>query len=238
MSTINFLPASYFKRRHRRVRILVEAAVVSVVAALLVVAHMVGESGMLDLRDYARQTKNEGTAVQRQFKELAALQAEHRELSGQLRVHRQVTLPVSFTHVLAALSELAPESIAMTDLRLETKPPVPSAPPGSPAAKAATDAKSKKTGQAKAVAVKPAEPLKIELTGLSPDDGRIADFVGALADSPLFSDVKLLFSRSSEQDGVVSRRFRVTMEVRLDRTYLDTASRQATETNEEVVHAD
>lgn len=233
MSTINFLPDSYFKKQHRRVRILIEVAVVSVVAALLVVAHLVGESGMLDLRDYAQQTKNEGTAIQRQFKELAALQAEHRELYGQLRVHRQVTLPISFTHVLAAISELAPESIAMTDLRLETKPPVPSA------AQVVVDTKSKKTSKTKAVPpVKRSEPLKIELTGLSPDDGRIADFVGALAESPLFSDVKLLFSRSSEQDGVVSRRFRVTMEVRLDRTYLDMASRQKTNPEQEVAHAD
>ena len=224
MSTINFLPPSYFKQQHRRVRLLIEAAVIAVVAALLFVAHLLGETSMLKLRDYAAQTKAEGTSIQRQFKELAALQAEHRELFGQLRVHRQVTLPVNFTHVLAAISHLAPESLAMTDLRLETAPPVPAPLPS------ANESKSKKTKtKATTAVVKTIDPLKIELTGLSPDDGRIADFVGALAESPLFSDVKLLFSRSSEQDGVVSRRFRVTMEVRLDRTYLDMASRDSEE---------
>jgi len=193
MSTINFLPSSYFKQQHRRVRLLVEAAVVAAVAALLVAVHLMGESSMLKLRDYAAQTKAEGTSIQRQFKELAALQAEHRELFGQLRVHRQVTLPVSFTHVLAAISHLAPESLAMTDLRLETAPPVPAT------MTSVNESKSKKAKtKATAEVARTTGPLKIELTGLSPDDGRVADFVGALAESPLFSDVKLLFSRSSE----------------------------------------
>jgi len=217
MNSINFLPPSYFNGQRRRARLFCEAAFVAVVAVVLVVAHVIGDSGMLEQRDYAAQIKAEGTALQRQFKELAVLQEEHRKLSGQLQVHQQVTLPVSFTHVLAAVSNLAPSSIALVDVRLETKPPVPAA------AKVLDDSKGKKASKARTVpvATKGADPLRIELTALSPDDGRIADFVGALAESPLFTNVKLLFSRSSELDGVVSRRFRVTMEVRLDRQYVD-----------------
>lgn len=225
MSTINFLPVSYQRQQFRRVRIAVEAGLVLVVAAVLVVVHLFADAGMQEQRDYAAQLRAEGTAIQKQFKELATLQADHRELANQLRVHRQVILPVSFTNLLAAISDLAPQAIALTDLRMETKPPVPAA------AQVASGSSSKKGGKPKSsvAPVKSSDPLRIEVTGLSPDDGRVADFVGALAESPLFSDVKLLFSRTSEQNGVISRRFRVTMDVRLDRNYVNLAARRVEE---------
>ena len=214
MSTINFLPQSFYRQRKRRGRLVIEAIIVVAFAALLVAGHVLGEQGLQTLRDYAAETEDEGTQVQTQFKELASLQAEYRELSGQLRVYHQVLPPVGFTQVLATISQLAPESIAFTDMKLECKRPTPGP------RVAVEDAKSKKSSKTKSpVAVKVVDPLIVELTGLSPDDGRIADFVGKLAECALFKEVKLEFSRPTEQGGLLGRRFRVSMQVPFDRSY-------------------
>lgn len=230
MSTINFLPQSFYRQRKRKARVWIEGLVVVIAAALLVVAHVAAENSLDSLREYAAQTEAEGTEAQQQFKELAALQSEYRELSGQLRVYHQVLPPVGFTHVLAAISQLAPESIAFTDMRLECKRPTPAP------IVVIDETKTKKSSKSKAPPpAKPIDPMVIELTGLSPDDERIADFVGQLAESPLFRRVKLEFSRPTEQGGVLARRFRVTMEVPFDRAYREP---KKSGQNEGVVNAD
>lgn len=224
MNEINFLPQSYYRRRRRRRRIVLEALAIMALAGCLTAWFIAGAETLKELGAYAAEIEAEGTVAQNQLKELAALQAEHHDLAGQMRIHHQVALPVSFTNVLAAIAQATPESIAYSDLRLECRRPVP-APP------ARLETPHRKRGRA---APKPvahdADAVRIELTGLSPDDRRIADLVGRLADHPLFKQVKLEFSRSTEQDSLIARRFRITMVVPLDRDYRDK--------REEVAHAD
>lgn len=214
MSTINFLPQSFQRQRKRQGRLWIEALIVVAFAGLLVTGHVLGDRNLQALRDYAAETEAEGTQAQAQFKELAALQAEYRELSGQMRVYHQVLPPVGFTQVLATISNLVPESIAFTDVRLECKRPTPAP------RVVVEETKSKKPSKSKTPpAPKVIDPLIIELTGLSPNDERIADFVGKLAECALFKDVKLEFSRPAEQGGLLGRRFRVSMQVPFDRSY-------------------
>lgn len=221
MNQINFLPQSFYRRRHRRRRVFIESLLVIAVAAGLGLWFFLGDQSLHKLRAEAATTESQRTSVQNQIKEMATLQDEHRDLMNQLKIHRQVTLPVGFTQVLAALAQVTPESIAYTDIRLECSRPSPAPLP--------TADDGKKKGKARPVA-KPAETIKIALTGLSPDDRRIADLVGKLADHPLFTQVKLDYSKTIEQDDVIARRFRMLLEVPLDRDYRST--------HEGVAHAD
>jgi Tfp pilus assembly protein PilN len=212
MNTVNFLPQSFFRRRHRRRRILIESAMVVVVAACAATWALMGDGSLDRLRDYAAEIEAEGTAAQRQLKELAALQSEFRDLSEQLRIHHQVMLPVGFGQILSSISRLTPDSIAYSDMRFECKRPAP------PPRLTEDELKQKRSPRAKIAAPK-ADAIHVELTGLSPDDRRIADLVGKLAEHGLFTEVKLEFSKATEQDSLIARKFRVTMSVPLDRNY-------------------
>ncbi len=232
MNEINFLPPSFYRQRKRRRRLYIEAAVIALFAGLLAFAHVLGGQSLQSLRDYAAETEAVGTAAQQKFKDLAALQHEYRQLTSQLGIHRRVSPPVGFTPVLASISNLMPESIALTELKMDC--PRPTHPP---VELETSKQRSSRTAKSKAAAVKIVEKMRIELTGLSPDDARVADFVGKLAQSPLFTDVKLEFSRSTTQDGLVARRFRVSMLIPLDRDYRAPGRRESG-TTQGVVHAD
>lgn len=224
MNQINFLPQSFYRLRRRKRRVVIESLLVLGLAVGLGVWFLLGDQALSALRSQAALADADRATVQGQLEELAALQVEARELAGQMKIHRQVTLPVGFTQVLAVLAQVTPESIAYTDMRLECGRPVP-APPV-----AADDAKGKKAARGKPATAKAVETIKIAITGLSPDDRRIADLLGKLADHPLFTQVKLDFSRTTEQDDVIARRFRLLLEVPLDRNYRAT--------REGVAHAD
>jgi hypothetical protein len=61
----------------------------------------------------------------------------------------------------------------------------------------------------------------------------VADFVGRLSDYPLFSNVKMLYSRAVVAGELQAREFRIELEVPLDRDY-----RMAAAPRLEVAHAD
>ena len=49
-----------------------------------------------------------------------------------------------------------------------------------------------------------------KLTGLSPTDIEIANFIGQLSASPLFEDVNMGYARTEEFDGRVGRKFQAS----------------------------
>jgi hypothetical protein len=57
------------------------------------------------------------------------------------------------------------------------------------------------------------------MTGLAPSDVEVADFVGRLSDSPLFTSVKMGYSRAAQAGKLRARQFSIDLEVPLDREY-------------------
>ncbi len=226
MNEINFLPESFFKERARRRRTVRDALLLMLVAAGLAAWGVLGHRSLQGLRQFADQLETEGDSAREQVKEVVKLQGEFQKLTKTLQVQRDVALPVTSSALLATITHLMPPDVVLSELSLDAKKAMPT--------KAEESDKEKKASKKAPVAKKgvPAPSknennlMRIELSGLSPDDARIADFVGRLSDCPAFSNVKLEFTRAAEIEEMTGRQFRISLAVRIDREYRPTADRE------------
>ena len=229
MNEINFLPESFYRQRARRRRVWRHALALTLVAAGLITWGVLGDRSLQSLRSFARQIETEGEAAHEQVKEVVRLQGEFLKLAKTLAVQRDVALPVSCSKLVATVTHLMPATVVLTDLNMDAARPTPTQ--KAPEA----DKKGKKAAPKKGaapVAAPKTDTMRIELKGLSPDDARIADFVGRLTDCPAFTNVKLEYARVAEIEGMTGRQFRVSLMVRLDRDYLPLDARK------DLAHAD
>jgi Tfp pilus assembly protein PilN len=213
MTQVNFLPASFLERRAGRRRTWRQCALVLAVAACTGVWVWRRQDG-LNALETQLQTMNRqlaGDADQRG--QAADLEARCQALDRQLRTRQELEQPVQATAVAATLARLMPPSIGLTSLTLV-------APRPTPAPKAEDDKPRPEAGEA----ARPApELLRVELVGIAPEDVEVADFVGRLTQCPLFTDVKMLYSRALQTPDLQGRQFRIELAVPLDRRYTPAA---------------
>jgi hypothetical protein len=141
-------------------------------------------------------------------------------LAKQVKIQRELSPPLKTTQAMATIAQLMPLRVALRSLTLVGKRPTPAVAPKEsnkkPAAKGRASKKPEK--------VVPVDPMKIELIGLAPSDGDIAELVGQLSNHPLFTGVKLVFSREATVGDLIAREFRIELEVPLDREYRPAAT--------------
>lgn len=231
MNSINFLPQSYLDGQRRRRRVVREVFALVMLSGLMGVAYLyvLTQTQMLQQQVLNRQA--DGKAVREKIAQFQNLQHLQKQLVREVNMQRELRQPLTHTAILATLGQIMPASIGLTDLTLVAHAPVPQKPVApdtkrrtfgsksgsAPAAPAKTsDKDGAKAKQPEIVKIK---PLKVELVGLAPNDVEIADFMATLSDHDLFTEVKLLYSRSVEAGPIVGREFRIEMQVPFDRDY-------------------
>ncbi|MEX2216452.1 MAG: PilN domain-containing protein [Phycisphaeraceae bacterium] len=216
MNSINFLPPSFFRAALRKRRRIWELAIVGTVLVAVV-------GGYFLLSDQSRAARAKlvgitpiGSAALINLKEKKQLEERKQILVDRLSAFRAMASPVTATQILASISELQDESIGLTELIIDGKVPTPRAKPDPKAAE-----KTKKAGARRGSVAPPprSESLRISITGFAPDDAAVTGFVGRMSQHPLFADVKLEFSRSSEMGDLIGRGFTISARVSLDCEY-------------------
>jgi len=212
MNQINFLPASYFHQRRRRRRFLRDVCLLAAVVTLLALLAGGEYDELLALEQLAYTLESEGNVTRAQIRERTLLQSEHALLARRLAVQQQVSMPVSYSQMTATISRLMPVGVGLSELRCHTDRPQPQP--------ARTDDGARPRRRNRDTTPDNVAPVVyIELTGLSPDDATIAEFVGRLSDHPLFEQVKMEYSRSTRAGRLIARKFRITFHVPLNRHY-------------------
>lgn len=221
MKPVNFLPEQFVRQRAARRRRSQHIVLVAAVAVGLVGWWLTGAAQVEILREQAQTLQDQVEDAHGQLSEVNILRQKRADLIQQVRIQRELAQPIQHAQVLSMLGRAMPPAVGATEmLVLAQRNPLKQAPPPGTKARRARE-------------VKPLEPekLKIELTGLSPSDEQVANFMANLAQEPVFSNVKLLYSRPVTVGRLIGREFRLEMEVMLDRDY-----RPATPT--EVAHVD
>jgi Tfp pilus assembly protein PilN len=210
VNQIDFLPPSYRADQARRRRLVGEVALVIVCVAAMVAWYFHSSRQIGELADYAQKLQAESLAVRKQAGELTRLQGEQTTLSRQARLQRELSQPLGLSRVIAVFTKAMPPSVAITNMVVAGRKPVPAPPEAKSAAK---DVKPRKASPLAD------EVIRIEVTGVSPSDMEVADLVRTLGESSLFTNVKMRSSRAAEVRGRSAREFRVEMEVPLDREF-------------------
>lgn len=209
MNDINFLPPVFVEEQVRHHRVYREFVWVGV-TLLVIVGWYASSRGSLDsLESYANALRDEATAVRDQVSEMEKLKIQQKSLLHQVKIQRELTQPINTTSVLATLAKLMSPSMALTSLEVQGTRPVPA--PAPPKLKEGEVPPPPKPVQR--------QILRLEFVGLAPSDVEVANFVGRLSDHPLFTNVKMIYSRATVVAELQAREFRIELEVPLDRDY-------------------
>lgn len=182
----------------------------AITIALAIAALGVGEWWLSSERSSrareARRLGEEVRAVWEQNEEAQQLVKQIREVEEAIGRYDRLAWPIRVTEVVAALGSAMPESATLTLLAMtphEERAP----------------RRVKEKGKAAPPPAPPRVVLLIELEGVAPGDGDVAQLIEAMDAHPLFSKVTLDYARSRDVDGVEARAFRATCEVDLSVRY-------------------
>ncbi len=197
---INFLPVTYTRSIETRWTLRRTGWLASVM--LLAISGLMAQQfhSREALRELRNTYNDQLHSAQNQIDEYARLQREQSGLQKQLAIHRQLKMPIDYSHITGTLASLMPEEITVRVLDLRNDMMSITA--------AGTDKKTER------------HFVSIELQGVAPSDVNVANFIGQVAGSKLFRNVKMLYSRQGKSDATASmREFCVHMEVPLDCQY-------------------
>jgi len=216
MNQVNFLPASFVRRRAQRVRVMRQVLLVAVVAAGLLVWGLALRGQIASKTQHANSLEEQVIAARNMKTEMNRLRDEQKQLQHQVKVQRQLSQPVTHTQIIATLSGLIPPQVAVTELLMTTARPTPRQATPEDAVKS-----RKRQRQDAAQHRNEENQIAIELQALSPDGESVANLVETFSKHPLFTDVQMRHTRSIRVRQVMAREFRLELKVDLDRRFLD-----------------
>lgn len=228
MLELEFLPDWYPQTLRRQRLLRLEASIVVGLMLCLAGWGLIARSHVSHARaELARlhgQMSRTGMALER-LDDLLALQKSWRiqdQIVARLGPH------VDCSRILTALDKALPASIALTDLRIETRDQTRPINSLSAAARAANGARTTAqdaatprvvSGTAAGGADTAATPLercvRITLEGVAPTDVDLADFLARLTAEPLFEQVSMAYARDRVMDAHVLREFQISFSMDL-----------------------
>ncbi|MEX0777600.1 MAG: PilN domain-containing protein [Phycisphaeraceae bacterium] len=211
MNEINFLPRAYVIEQMRQRRVRREFALIAMAIMVMAGWFLIAQARMDQLSFYTQEVESQAQVMREQVKQAIDREAQRTVLSRQFRIQRELAPALSYSQVLATIGALLPRSMAIRDLSMLGRQPTVDLPSGGKSG----------GGDASAAQAPDRQPdaIRITLVGVAPSDTEVANFVGALADHPLFANVKLLYCKSAEVGPLLAREYRIEVEVPLDRQF-------------------
>jgi Tfp pilus assembly protein PilN len=219
----SFLPPEYVKNKSQ-----VRANFFALLLFTLVMAGVIGAFVVNHQR--WRKVHTEAEIISAQFAEeaskieqLKALESQRAELLDRAEVVTALIDRVPRSVLMAEIVRELPDGIVLTLVGLEGQRARPPAPPADPKARGKAPATRSIASKGAPAAPAKAEPEKVApprfthtvtIEGLSTQNETIADYLGILKASPLFSDVELALITGAVVEEVGYRRFKMTMTLR------------------------
>ena len=223
MNEINFLPDLRIREQQRQKRLFRQATLIVLTVVGMAVWWFTTRHAVADLDQYARALQSEASNVRTQANEVTEMQQQLDVLSHQVHMQYELSPGLGYTQILATLAELMPASLTLTELHADTSLPALSKPKKRGRRKMPKFKQKQKPQKPEA---KQPERIKLSLEGVGLEDEAVANFVGKLAEHPLFDKVNLLYTRASTTRDVPTRSYRIEMEVPLDADYKPAADEE------------
>lgn len=206
---VNLLPAEYVRSiaKHRQMRILMLTGIACVCAALL--WWRIAATKLNPVLNQTRDIKKQIEVEKSTARSLEQSQAMYRKLGAIEAIRGEMNEPIEVAKVMELLSQLMPQETALTRLTLT----LPKLPDQKIAAKGAAKEAPKAEPSAPA-------PILIEMQGIAKSNPEVAKCMGALANHPLFTNVKLSNSKQLMDSKITIVSFQITMEIPVNRKFV------------------
>jgi Tfp pilus assembly protein PilN len=201
--TIDFLPERIIVQRARVDRLFRQVYLVGMVLATLIGLAYVNEerisAAQAELSGLDDQSANLKTQVRTMYK----LQEQLSGLMIKQDIDQKLGSRINGMDILGELGEILPESMTLTSLQMDAlklKVPLKSA-AGGVATKAGGRGKARERTENR---------LKLTITGLSPNNVDVANFIADLSASKLFEEVDMGYAKNVEHRGKQAKEFQAS----------------------------
>jgi len=201
MESIDFLPELVRAQRARRRRIVREGYLLAGCLAGLALLGYVRQGRLNEARGELAILNSRSDNVRNQLAVREDLERQQAELMAVQRIESNLGSRANVLDILAELQRVMPASIALTDLLLEIEE---RKIPLTPARINRTARPAVNKGKKKFKVVK---RLKLTITGLSPTDVDVANFIAQLSANALFEDVNMGYTKNIDFRGRSARQF-------------------------------
>jgi Tfp pilus assembly protein PilN len=201
---IDFLPERIRTARARKRRIAREAYLLALCFGGLVVLGSVRHERVALAQVQAASLDQLQANIEVQLDFRRHLEDQQRALAVMKTITSDLGSRTNVLDVLGELDSIMPRGISLLDLSLETVEV------RTPVDTTYQQTRPKLAGGTPAKTELIEKRIQLKLTGLSPTDIEIANFIGQLSASPLFEDVNMGYASTEEFDGRVARRFQAS----------------------------
>lgn len=202
MTSINFIPDSFFRAQARRQVMLRTGTLLAGVPVVMALWLTLSPEQRLEQLDAQLAALDSQLAAVS-----AAEQPDAVDVSEQMALCRELEAPVPCASILAVISGCMPSSVGLTTFSLAGPPDQ------------AASANPRRRAGGEPAGPPPGRALSLVLTGLAPDSVAIARFLGRLDEHLLFDHVELDYSRPVEDGQLPACEFQITAEIPCDRNY-------------------
>lgn len=214
MTQVDFLPESYHRSRQRRGRLMRQIALVAGMAVCLFAATVAIKAHSMNQAQTAERLEDTVRSERNTMDVITGINHERKQLLKTFDLKRELEPPVTYTQVLALLTQALPEGVAVTELSMVSVRPKPEP----VESKRPTGRKAKIDSTKEEMSVEP-DLITVELQGLAPDDLSVAVLVSTLDEHPIFGRVTMRSSEGVNVQGLMAREFTLTATVDLDREF-------------------
>jgi Tfp pilus assembly protein PilN len=213
----SFLPDDYLaKRVERRTNLICLVLFVLVVAGIGSVGWVTYQR-QLTVHEQQRQVNKRFEKARQRLDQLEKLRQKKQRMIRKARVTAALVERVPRSTLLAELINHMPAELSLLDLELTSKALNQRARPTTAIGR---QRQSEKPDDAFEVDVKPKQ-LTVHLVGVAPSDVQVSQYMTALGQYPLFSDVSLRYSEQVTMNDNTLRKFRVRIGIANDVTVRD-----------------
>ncbi|MDP6544727.1 MAG: PilN domain-containing protein [Phycisphaerae bacterium] len=189
--TVDFLPERITIKRASRARLVRQGYLLGIVFTSLVSLGYFNEERVAyaeaQMSDLATQSANRTRQVEMMYD----LQKQLSDLMIKQQIDNRLGSRINAMDILGELGQILPESTTLTSLELSAKPvglDIKRAARGVPSAAGPRRAGKKRT--------KVVNRLKLTITGLSPNNVDVANFIASLSASPFFEEVVMGYAKN------------------------------------------
>lgn len=207
MKSIDFLPERIRQQRRRRRALKRQVYLLALCIGGLALLGYLRQGRIAHTEAQLALLTERSTNLQRQIAMRVLLEKEQGELFVKQRVDEDLGSRVNALDILGELERVVSQRLTLTKLTLEaTELHQPAEP-----AKGGRQARPRPPGRRRDE--KPAQVvrrIRMVLTGLAPTDIDVANFIGQLSASPLFEDVNMGYTRTTDYKGCKAREFQTS----------------------------
>jgi Tfp pilus assembly protein PilN len=208
---MSFLPEDYVERRIERRTSLICLAMFVVMLSGVGAVYAFKTSQFAEARAQRNSINGRYAEAGRRLEQLEALKARRNEMLRKAQVTATLLERVPRTFLLADLVNRMPDALSLLELHLSSKMVQAPRPAASKSALSNRKDARKEEEKTKEPDPVPQQVVSLALIGVAPTDVQVAQYIAKLTQSPLLTDVSLIFSEETKINETPMRKFRIEM---------------------------